>query len=98
MTCYTCRKLGHKSNECKEEALYTEGKETCLYADLLRLAEEEGIVSPNVPKETVMCVDVLDGRVTTAASFNEYPAVPEAKEEVQMVDEESTIGRMADNG
>ena len=50
VTCYKCRKPGHKSNECKEEALHTEGKETCLYADLLRLAEEEGIVSPNVPK------------------------------------------------
>ena len=32
------------------------------------------------------------------ASFDERPAVPEAKEEVQMVDEESTIGRMVDNG
>ena len=45
-----------------------------------------------------MCVDVLDRRVTTVASFDERPAVPETKEEVQMVDEESTIGRMMDNG
>ena len=35
VTCYKCRKVGHRSNEYKEEALCTEGKETGLYADLL---------------------------------------------------------------
>ena len=60
VTCYKCRKVGHRSNKCKEEALCTEGKEACLYADLLRLAEEEEIASTKVPKETVMCVNVLD--------------------------------------
>ena len=45
-----------------------------------------------------MCVDVLDRRVTTVAYFDQRPAVPKAKEEVQMVGEESTIGRMVDNG
>ena len=46
----------------------------------------------------VMCVNVLDRRFATVASFEERPAVPRVKEEVQMVDEESRISRMAENG
>ena len=45
-----------------------------------------------------MCVDVLDRQVATEINLDKTPAMPEIKEEVRSVDEESSISRMADNG